>query len=136
MSLTITEARNEILTLFRTAWLAQGSPPPLYFWDTTADPPTDPSWVLVIVRHADGGNDAIGNTLFSREGLVTVQIMTEFGEGLTLSDALTKVALDAFQGKATPGGVWFRNVRAREVGPDGQWFHVNVLAEFEYTERI
>lgn len=133
MSLTITEARDEILSLFATAW---GSETPIYYWDVAHNAPTSGSWVRVIVRHNLGSNDAITNRLFTRLGIVTVQLFTVFGQGLTENDRLTKIALDTFQGKATPGGVWFRNVRPNEIGPDGHWFQTNILADFEYTERV
>ena len=134
MSMTTEQARDEMLTLFRTAWVAQASPPPLYYWDIAHDPPNANSWARVALRHSGGGNDAIGNKLFRRAGTVTVQLFNRFGEGLSELDALTKVSLDAFQGKSTPGGAWFRNVRSNEVGIDGEWFQVHVLADFEYTE--
>lgn len=136
MSLTFTEARDEILTLFRTAWEAQPTPPSLFYWDVEQEDPTGEIWARITVRHNIGGNDAIGNRLFVREGVITLQIFTRFGEGLVNADATAKVAVDAFQGKSTPGGVWFRNVRYTEIGQDGEWFQSQVLADFEYTEVI
>lgn len=136
MSLTITQARDEILALFMTAWNAQVTVPPVFYWDITHDPPVQDAWARIIVQHITGQNDGITNRRFSRTGVVTVQIFTRFGAGLSQNDTLTKIAADAFQGKATPGGAWFRNVRLREIGQDGQWFHSQVLADFEYTEVI
>lgn len=134
--MNITEARDAILTLFRVAWLADATSQnvPLYYWDVTADAPTDDEWARVTVRHLTGGNAAIGNKLFERTGVVTVQIFTQFGTGNVLSDELAQIAVNAFDGQST-GAVWFRNVRVTEIGQDGQWFNVNVYAEFEYTER-
>ena len=56
------------------------------------------------------------------------------GDGLSGARVLGKVVVDAYQGKSTPGGAWFRNVRLQEVGPDGNWSQVNVVAEFTYDE--
>lgn len=140
MSLNVTEARDEILALFRTAAEANASGVPVLYWDAPDDDdePQDGTdrWMRVTVRHTTGNNDAIGNTLFQREGTVTVQIFGILGNGLSIVDELSKVCLDAFQGKSTPGGVWFRNVRLNEIGHDGDWFQSNVLADFEYTERL
>lgn len=137
MSLSFTAARDEILTLFKTAWDAQATAPPLYYWDTEqSDPVNDDTWARITVRHNIGANDAISNRIFRREGTITVQIFTRFGEGLVNADATAKVAVDAFQGKSTPGGVWFRNVRYTEIGQDGDWFQTQVLADFEYNEVI
>lgn len=138
MSLTYAAARDEILTLFRTAWLANGSSAavPLFYDDVAKDAPSAVSWARVTVRHNTGGNDGIGNRLRIRTGTVTIQIFTTFGEGLASVDVLGKVAVDAFHGKATSGGAWFRNVRLNEVGQDGKWFQTNVLADFEYNEEV
>jgi hypothetical protein len=65
---------------------------------------------------------------------VTVQVFVPNGQGVTLADRLCKIAAEAFEGRHTPGGVWFRNVRMREVGPDGPWVQHNVVAEFTYDE--
>jgi hypothetical protein len=138
MSLTIAEARDEILTLFRTGWVAAYPTAPILWADRTSDDdlPTDPIWCRATVLHTAGFNDAIGNKIFGRSGTATIQIFTRYGSGLTNNDVAAKVALDTFQGQATPGGVWFRDVTLNEVGQDGDWFQSNVLATFEYTERL
>lgn len=136
MSLTFTEARDEILAICHVAWIAQASPPDLYYWDIPHDPPTDTAWSRITVRYSLGRNKAIGNRIFLRGGTVTWQIFTIFGDGLSSADAFSKVAADSMQGKSTPGGVWFRNVRMREIGQDGDYFQVQVLADFEYDEVV
>lgn len=136
MSLTPTEARDEILELFRAAWAAHAGAPQVFYWDTPHDPPRSTPFARVTLRHATGNNDAIGNRLFERMGTVTVQIFTTFGTGLQESDVLSKVAMDAYQGKSTPGGAWFRNVRLNEIGQDGEFFQVQVLADFTYCEVL
>ena len=52
--------------------------------------------------------------------------------GLTLAEALAKVAREAFEGSVSPGGIWFRKCRVNEIGPDANWFQVNMVADFEY----
>lgn len=143
MSLTITEARDEMLTLFKDAWEADvtTAAAPIVWTDAPDDnnvpnPETNDIWCRATVIHTVGRNSAIGNKLFDREGVVTIQIFTRYGAGLANNDLACKVALDAFQGKSTSGGVWFRNVTLNEIGHDGDWFQSNVLANFEYTERL
>lgn len=141
MSLSFTQARDEILGQFKTAWDASVfSGAPVVYWDKTSaddkpNPDTTEVWVRMTVRHEIGRNDAIGNRLFQREGTVTAQLFTRFGTGLANVDAASKVIVDAYQGQSTSGGVWFRNVRMNEVGQDGQWFQTNILADFEYVEE-
>jgi len=131
-------ARDAILDHFTTEWNAQASPPELRYDDRTQDLPSgDVSWARVSVLHNTGRQNTMGETgnrRFRKTGIVTVQIFTPFGDGLTESDILVKVAVDAFEGKSTGGGdtVDFTNVRSQEIGRDGYWYQTNVLAEFDY----
>jgi len=57
------------------------------------------------------------------------------GRGFALADQLSKIAADAYEGQASPGGVWFRDVRVNEVPGQAGWYQVNVLVEFSYDEQ-
>lgn len=138
---SITQARDDILTRFRTEWLADGisAGVPLVFEDFDVDLSASTApWARVTVRHATGRQASLSNEAgkrtFRREGTVFVQIFTPFGDGLSLSDSLANIAARAFEGKETPFHVWFRNVRLNEIGRDGHWYNVNVLADYEYDE--
>lgn len=139
---SLTEARDAIQAHFKTAWEAQSPPvPKVLYQDVKDEIPvgTDP-WARITIIHNTSGQatvgGAVGNRRFRRFGLVTVEVYTPFGDGLTNNDIFAKVAVDAFEGTRTSGGdsVEFRNVRSNEIGPDGDWFHTNVIAEFEYDE--
>lgn len=139
MSLTFADAREEMYRQVYEAWIAANPTYPMTFDDRPAQKPdTSTPWARASVRHNVGDQEALanplGNKLFSRDGLFTVQIFTPMGAGLRAADTLAKVVADALEGQATPGGVWFRRVRVREIGPDGAFFHINVVAEFEYSE--
>lgn len=138
---TIEEARDEILTHFTTAWNAQASPPILLYDDRERDLPDNAPYARIMVEHnlstqvTVGGKKALGGggQRFRRTGLVTVQIFTPFGDGLTDSDPLVDLVLDIFEGEETSSDrVEFRNVRPNEVGQNGAWHQTNVLAEFVY----
>jgi hypothetical protein len=136
MSLTKAQARDEILSVLNEAWDATDYP--MLFEDLPAVLPKNGPWARTSVRHVDGEQATLSGGLglqkFKRSGFITVQIFSPSGDGLSLSDSLIKIVMDAFEGKATSGGVWFRNVRSTEVGPDGNFFQVNVTIDFEYTE--
>ena len=143
-NLTFTEARDEIHTLFKTAWDAgveTAGQTVLYADSKTQVPKTDDAdnnpdlWAKITVQHSGGGNAAIGNTFFDRFGVVTVQVFTALGTGLSIGDNVYKIVADAYEGKTTPGGVWFRNVSVNEVGPEGEWYQTNITADFEYNKR-
>jgi len=141
MTATLTQARDEILGHFKAAWDADGtaSQYPIRYWAVSEEKPTTDAWVRITVAHVDGGqatlSGATGQRRFRHFGVVTVQVFTKYGDGLTLNDQLCTVAKNAFEGEVTsPGRVIFRNVRLNEVGQDDQWFQTNVLADFEYDE--
>ena len=148
MSLTFTAARDEILTVFKTAWDAGADtagkvviyPDAKNQVPKTNDADSNPNlWARVSVIHDTGGQatlGGIGNRLFRREGSVTVQVFTPIGTGLSIADRVYKIVVDAFEGKTSASGnVWFRNVRVNEIGPEGSWFQTNIIIDFEYDER-
>lgn len=143
MTATRTQAKDEILGTFKTAWDAGAESTGLtvLYWNTKSEVPTSGAWARVTVRHAEGEQETLSNSAgsrrFGRVGTVTVQIFTPHNEGGTLSDQLVEIVEKAFMGVTTsPGRVIFRRVRSNEIGQDGQWFQVNVLADFEYSEII
>ena len=139
---TFSEARDAILTQFKTVWDTQTPPIAKLLWQDVDDevPSGTESWARVTVVHNQGRQATVGgetgNRRFRRFGVVTVQVFTPIDDGLTKNDELAKLANDAFEGQTAGGGdrVEFRNVRSNEIGPDGAWFQTNVIAEFEYDE--
>lgn len=137
MSLTHQEARDEIFDVFKAAWDVTGYP---VHWEEVRKQRSgdETPWAVVTFQHAAGFqatlSGAQGARTFARLGFVTVQIFTPNGKGLQDAYDLAKVVSDAFEGTATPGGVWFRNVRLNEVGRDGEFFQLNVVVEFRYDE--
>lgn len=136
------EARDAINALFNAAWIAQASPPPLLYDDV--EPPDDgpkvpdgrTPFARIIVRHNIASQATLGeegNRRFRRFGIVTVQIFSISGKGLTTNDQFVTIAVDAFEGKSTGADeVEFKNVTPKEIGRDGNYFQTNVIAEFEY----
>lgn len=148
MTATFGQARTDILSTFRTTWEADtpavvGSVPPVQYEgvpQTGVFPPKDGPWARAVIRHGlavqatfvDGSRKR-----FEKFGIVTIQVFTalEDGRGLIDAQGLAEVAKKAFEGKQTVGtNIWFRNVRINEIGVDGPWFQMNVLAEFRYDE--
>lgn len=154
MTATITEARDDILGRFRTAWLADPLSAPIAVkWPDVAQgefpPKTEDAdknvipWARITVLHnpGAGGESAISGDggvaarrRYTRLGTVTVNIFTARGDGRTLSDQLVIIAMRAFESQRTPNGVIFRNVRPTGVGKDGAYYQANVVCDFEYDE--
>lgn len=139
MSLTYTEAYDEMLAAFKAAWDTTGYN--AIYEDVASDgPPTSTEpWARVTIRHSPAGGQVslssdTGTRIFSRSGIIIVSVFTPVGDGLSLAHSLGKIVADAFDGVSTPGRVLFRDVGLNEIGPDGDFFQTNVTAAFEYDE--
>ncbi len=141
---TVASARDEILLHFRTAW-DLGTSTRLLYEDRHRDVPNNANYARIMVMHNIVEHVTIGGRVgsggsgqrFRRFGLVTVQIYTISGDGLSVNDVLVQLALDAFEGQRTGlDRIEFRNVRSNEIGQTGPWFQTNVIAEFVYDRII
>lgn len=141
-SATYEEAVDDISAIFKTAWDTTGFP---VDYENIADAedntfPPDPStpWARLTIRHSTGRQASLsgadGTKRYDRGGFLTVQVFVPAGEGLARAYQLGKVVTDAYEGTASTRGVWFRNARVNEIGPDGDWLQVNVLVDFNYDE--
>lgn len=146
MTATFLEAVDDILTIFKTAWDAAATNPTLVDYPNTVPangvklPPDDNrSWARVTIQHIGGRQSSLSGALgvqrYERTGILTVQIFVPAGEDLSEAHILAKVVIDAYEGVASPRQVWFRNARMNEIGPDGDFYQVNVLVDFTYTEN-
>lgn len=144
---TFSEARDEVMELFRVAWASsaaytESGDPAAVAWpgvDTGAPAPKDQPSARLFVQHASSRQTTLGRTgerRFTRNALITVQVFAPTGprKGLSDCEALSVIARDAFEGVGTASGIWFRNVRIVEVGPDAGLYQMNVRAEFQYDE--
>lgn len=145
--MTFLESRDEMFTMLLTAWnlnaMAVVGLIPAIQWqglDISPIPPQGVPFGRATVHHIEGGQSTLGNSqgknTYERVGILTFQVFGPLGsgKGLTIAEGLANIALNAFEGKASPGGIWFRNCRLNEVGVTDGWFQINVLAEFTYDE--
>ncbi|HEY6019460.1 MAG TPA: hypothetical protein VIY48_06050, partial [Candidatus Paceibacterota bacterium] len=91
------------------------------------------------VLHATGKQATLagpGGARWERRGVCIVQCFGPLknGRGLTVAEGLATVAKNAYEGKASPEGIWFRNCRINEVGSADGLYQVNAIAEFYYDE--
>ncbi|MEQ1624983.1 MAG: hypothetical protein ABL870_09840 [Sediminibacterium sp.] len=147
--MNISQAKDDILTLFKAYWDAQllALYPTLsvqLIWpgvDIQTPPLPETPFLRVSIFHnfSRQATFAPGAKRYERSGLVTIQIFTPLSSNLVapniaLCEKLGIITRDAFEGKNTPGGVWFRNANLREVGSDGTWYQFNMSVEFNYDE--
>lgn len=130
-------AADEIADLFRLAW----SPRPVAWPNVAFDKPAlSATWARWGLEFADGGQRTLAGAgarpRFGKSGIVTIEILTPLGAGLKVAYEAADVAVKAYEGKRTPGDVWFRNVRIAEEGEGASsstgWWSTVVVAEFTY----
>lgn len=144
---TLAQAVDDINQMFLDAWNAgtpavNGGVVPEIRWFATEEgaiPSSTVPWARVTATHNDSVQRSLGGPgqrRFERRGIVTVQIFTPRGrgQGLSLAQQLATIARDAFEGKASPNGVWFQRVVVKDIGIDGPWEQTNVVATFLHDE--
>lgn len=147
--MTPAQARDEMFALLRVAWgagaaaVVGGAYIPVMIWqgqEPSKAPDQGKAYGRATVLHASGSQrslaDETGAKRWDRRGVVMVQCFGPLsgGKGLTIADGLANIALNAYEGKSSPGGAWFRNCRLNEVGASDGLFQINVVAEFQYDE--
>lgn len=135
MTYTFGEAYDIMMKIITDAWTPTGHKLFYQNIETDRDGSTNPfAWVSInLATTAQTTLGGQGKRSFNRVGLITVQIYTQAGKGLSEAHQLAKLAADAYEGKSS-GGIWFRNVRVNEIGRDGEFFMTNVLIDFNYDE--
>lgn len=135
MIVSRTDARDRILSPLKTVVDAQS----LYaiYDDTAKQPPEDgdTSWVRIQVRHRTGSRASLGRKdgtgKHTQRGFIFVEIYTPREDGLVKSDIYSAAFAEQLR-KFPDGDIWISEVADNEVGDDGNWYRVDVIAEFEY----
>lgn len=135
---TVTQARDNILSFFKTTWDNLTPPFPVVYQDEpTQKPGTLTPWCRVKLEHVTGRQRTLcgstGDMRFTREGILWIQIFSPMGLGQFNSDALADGLLLSLERGRFDGG-FFKDVRLNEVGPSGDWWQVNLVCPFEYDD--
>lgn len=145
----IADARDELMGLAQAALNAAqwgvGITPTLLWQAGLEDRPPDGAtpWVRLGLIHSPASGRAVGvgapsedgARLYHYFGQLYIQLFTPLGDGLSLSDAVSKVLVQALRRGRTPSGVATRNAVSQEAGREGTWYQTNVFADFEYYDR-
>jgi len=130
--MNIEEARDLMLShateaMAGTAITYKDVPPPLR---DAAD-----AWCRATVKFVDGGQSGFGDGTrkYCRIGILCIEVFAPMGDGGAQADVLAQTALTYLENiRSSP--VWYRNIRAADVGPDGGFTKINVYADFEYDD--
>jgi hypothetical protein len=104
------------------------------------DPPVNQSpYIFASINTANEAQSSLANAFskmrWKSEGTLMVQCFAPLNKGSI--DAAMGMALALkrhFRKLSTPGGVWFRNVSAKEGGASAAWYQVNFKATFSFDE--
>jgi hypothetical protein len=140
-SLTFEEAYDEIMALFQEGWDDNTDGLKVYYEDVEDQQPVDQKAFCKVrinfgeSRQRGFGGGQGGERLYTRHGDFRCQIYTLAGKGLLESLDLVKVVVDSFEGKHSPGGVWFHSVNTVDIGRNGVFRVHDVAVTFSYDER-
>ena len=150
MSITYSQAVDEINTMFLNAWNANSNAIAGYIpeirWEGNEREPIPDNKLFwcrasiksVLEQQASLANSVgiPGQRIFTAHGLVIVQLFCPKNvlNSLPVGRQLAGVAQNAFRGKASPGGVWFLNVTVKDFPQEENWYRLNVVAQYSYDE--
>jgi len=134
--MTLDARHAAIRTRFKDFWAGQ---PPTQFPNQKFTPPDNLPWMRLVIQDA-GVNWASmgdpGNNVARNVGQVTVQIFTPSGDGEGLALEIANQALAVFRSWSdTATGLRFEvPPYARQVGVEGKWYQINVVAPFKFDD--
>lgn len=141
MTTTTPNARDEVMAIIHEALALLPGVVVKYQGVDTLDPPSqDTDWARVDMGHEAGGQASLsgpinGVTRWGQNGQIIVQCFGRISAGgIDKAMEMACAVRDAFRGRATAGGVWFRRQTIREVGQDKGWYQVNATITFDYDE--
>jgi len=141
------QAIDDIFGMFVPVWNAEsaavvGYVPEIRYQgvEEKEELPTGKYWCRLSQMSEDEGQATLRNgdcQRYTTDGLLFVQLFCpkKDAEAMTLGRRLSVIARSAYRGKKSPNGVWFRNVRIKELAPESKWIKFNIIAEYEYDEN-
>lgn len=134
--MTYAVAHSAIRLRFETVWAALT---PAQMPNVKFTIPTSGSWVRLNI--VDSGADRAsmgdpGNNIERNLGQVTVQVFAPSGDGEGEANELADAVRDIFRDwQDSASGLRFRvPPYARQIGAEGKWYQVNVVAPFEFDD--
>lgn len=95
-------------------------------------------WARVTIRpnvRAQKTMAGPGNRLYTRNGILFVEIFTPTGDGMQLGNQLCELVQNAFEGIYDSNSVWYPQTRINVNGIEGLWSRMTITVEWESEER-
>lgn len=129
--MTPTEVRNEIMKKYLDEFTGQF---PIALDNKKFEKPDGVKWVRLTILFNSGNQDSLGNEgnrKFVKRGLIFIQVFTPINKGTNANDDLCNSSLNLLDGVKI-NDLWMYNGRIKTVGSDGEFYHQNVVVEFEF----
>jgi hypothetical protein len=143
-AVTMATAVAEMETRFRNAWDPRLADYPNQNFELPAHSVV---WARWRCQHSTGNQASLANVIgrrrWNRSGSIIVQVFTPLNASELSAYDTAEIVVGAYEGKTTPSGVWFRNVRVQEANRDingglqanvSLWQQRNVIADFLYDQ--
>jgi len=135
--MTLAAVHSAIRLRFENEWPWDDTP--VQYPQVKFTPPDNGPWARLAITDADANWASMGdpgNNILRNVGQVTVQIFVLSGEGEGLALQRAESAMSIFRSwtDATTGLRFEVPPYARQVGTDGKWYQVNVVAPFRYDD--
>lgn len=150
MPIIYEQAIDEMFALFKAKWDAESAAVAGYVpeirWDGVPEagtPDKSKFWARVSTQEIRENQDTLsdcvgepGKKRYLASGLIFVQIFSPLSIASSKHKGriLARIARNAFRGKTTAGGIWFRNARINNLAADDNWNRFNAVAEYEFNE--
>jgi len=150
MTTGYSNAIDEIYGLFNVAWLAGttaivGYIPQIYWQgnETNDLPEIDKYYVRfnikpVLEQQKTLSNvvDGIGKKRYNNVGMLFANIFTPLSDVTHMEKgrSLAELGRNAYRGKTTAGGIFFRNATIEEFSHSDKYFNFRVVAEYDYDD--
>lgn len=138
---TMKQADKEMAELFRVPWEVTAGYKCDWPNKKSSEHASDETWARWALDYVTGFQASMGGQLkrkFTKTGLIYITVFTPLGAGLSKARDAAEIAVAAYEGKRTPGDVWFRNVRIESEGHgegsggNKSWWTTQIVAEFTY----
>lgn len=133
--MTRSEAKDAMYALLLAAWTGAGQDAARMQWPGFNDhvPDGDTPWARASCKHYEAPTLGFGDgqARVENTGTLFLQVFTPSGNGEAAADNIAEKIVVAI--RAARLDVWFRNVRAKEVGTSGAFEQTNVITDFSYV---
>lgn len=145
--MTYEQAINDMFSQFFTIWQAGASAivgyTPEVIWHGVEEgvtPDRSKFWARASHKTAltEQAAFTVGSKHFTTKGILYIQVFCPFTtqKAVGLGRKLAVLVRNAYSGKESAGGVWFRNPKIVDRPVDKDWFQLVVSVEYTFDEDI